>query len=215
MLMGGRAAEEVALHDIRTGASNDIERATAIARKMICEWGMSEKLGPVAYGKKEEQVFLGKEFGHSREYSEQTAQSIDAEVSRIVDSSYKKAVKMLRDNMDILNGLAQALIEHETLDSGAVDKITKSNGDYSKIVVSRKKARKKAPSKKTGESYTASATKATTEKSETKGDGSKETASKSTTKKETKLASARSKAKVKSDTKAEETTEKTKKSETS
>jgi len=152
MLLGGRAAEQVALSDIRTGASNDIERATAIARKMVCEWGMSKNLGPVAYGKKEEQVFLGKEFAHQREYSESTALAIDKEVDGIIKSAYHKAVELLTENRETLDGLAGALIEHETLDAKAINEIIEKKGDYSNIVVTaRHLPPKRTSSKKDSE----------------------------------------------------------------
>jgi len=161
MLLGGRAAEKVALSDIRTGASNDIERATAIARKMVCEWGMSEKLGPVAYGKKEEQIFLGKEFAHQREFSESTALTIDKEVNAIIKSAYQKAIELLTENRDTLDGLADALIEHETLDANAINEIIEKKGDYSKIVVTvrqlppkRTSSKKEEPKEKSGEEET-------------------------------------------------------------
>jgi len=148
MLLGGRAAEQVALSDIRTGASNDIERATAIARKMVCEWGMSKNLGPVAYGKKEEQIFLGKEFAHQREYSESTALAIDKEVDGIIKSAYQKAVELLTENRGTLDGLASALIEHETIDAKAINEIIAKKGDYSGIVVTVRQVPPKRKSKK-------------------------------------------------------------------
>ncbi len=103
VLMGGRAAEELILKDITTGAGNDIERATDIARRMVCEWGMSEELGPLTFGKKEEQIFLGREIAQHRDYSEQTAQSIDEEVNKLVNGAYRQAKQILSDNIDILN----------------------------------------------------------------------------------------------------------------
>ncbi len=134
MLLGGRAAEEVALDDIRTGASNDIMQASKIARKMVCEWGMSDKLGPISFSEKEGQVFLGKDLGHSKEYSEKTATLIDSEISKIITDGRRKAIELLKENMNTLTGLAKALIEHETLDAKAVDDIIKDRGDYSNIV---------------------------------------------------------------------------------
>ncbi len=106
ILLGGRAAEELVLKDFTTGAGNDIERATNLARKMVCEWGMSDEMGPLSYGKKEEQIFLGREFATHKDYSEETAQKIDKEVSRIVMTSYESAKKILSDHMDILNRIA-------------------------------------------------------------------------------------------------------------
>jgi cell division protease FtsH len=115
VLMGGRAAEELVLEQTTTGAGNDIERATDTARKMVCEWGMSEKLGPLTFGQKEEQIFLGREFAQHRDYSEETAVRIDKEITRLVSEAYETARKILENNMDALHGLAQALLERETL----------------------------------------------------------------------------------------------------
>ena len=103
-LFGGRAAEELVFKDITTGAGNDIERATDIARRMVCEWGMSEKLGPLAYEKREGPVFLGMSNGATREYSESKAEEIDAEVLKFDDPGYKMAKKRVAENMDILHG---------------------------------------------------------------------------------------------------------------
>ncbi len=122
-LFGGRAAEELVFKDVTTGAGNDIERATDIARRMVCEWGMSEKLGPLAYEKREGPIFLGLNQGTSREYSESKAEEIDREVYEIVRTGYEKAKKILIENMDILHRLAQALLEHETIDGNEVDMI--------------------------------------------------------------------------------------------
>jgi cell division protease FtsH len=121
VLMGGRAAEEIFLNHMTTGAGNDIERATEIARKMVCEWGMSERLGPLTYGQKEEQIFLGKEFSRHRDYSEDTAISIDAEIRRIVTDNYEKARKVIEDNKELVIHMADALLERETLDSGEIE----------------------------------------------------------------------------------------------
>lgn len=120
-LMGGRIAEELIFNHKTTGAGNDIERATDLARRMICEWGMSDKLGPVTFGKKEEQVFLGREMGHSREFSEATAQAIDNEVREIVEKSYRRARELLSSNIDILHSMSLALLEYETLDKDDID----------------------------------------------------------------------------------------------
>ncbi|GJQ19900.1 MAG: ATP-dependent zinc metalloprotease FtsH [Bacteroidia bacterium] len=121
--LGGRAAEKIVFNQITTGAGNDIERATEIARKMVCEWGMSEKLGPLAYGTKEEELFLGREITRSRNFSENTAIAIDAEVKRIVSTSMKRAEKILRDNLKSLHRLANALLEREILDAEEIDKV--------------------------------------------------------------------------------------------
>ncbi len=121
ILLGGRAAEELVLHDFTTGAGNDIERATNLARKMVCEWGMSDKMGPLSYGKKEEQIFLGREFATHKDYSEETAKNIDAEVISIVTRNYEKAKKLLSDHIDILHKIAGELLEKEVLNGPEID----------------------------------------------------------------------------------------------
>lgn len=121
ILLGGRAAEEIVLHDFTTGAGNDIERATNLARKMVCEWGMSEKLGPLSYGKKEEQIFLGREFATHKDYSEETAKNIDAEVMSLVMRNYEKAKKLLNDHIDIMHKIAGELLEKEVLNGTEID----------------------------------------------------------------------------------------------
>jgi len=123
MLLGGRAAEELVLKQMTTGAGNDLEKASDLARKMICEWGMSEKLGPLTFGKKEEQIFLGREFAQHRDYSEKTAQLIDTEVSALVNNSHKQALDLLQRNIEVLHSLAQILLEKETLDSAEINEI--------------------------------------------------------------------------------------------
>jgi cell division protease FtsH len=119
VLMGGRSAEEIFLGHITTGAGNDIERSTDIARNMVCEWGMSE-LGPLAFGKKDEAIFLGREIAQHRDYSEDTAIQIDKEVRRIVNAAYEKARGILSDNRDVLERIAQALLEREVIDAAEV-----------------------------------------------------------------------------------------------
>ena len=119
VLMGGRSAEEIFLGHITTGAGNDIERATDIARNMVCEWGMSE-LGPLAYGKKEEAIFLGREIAQHRDYSEDTAIQIDKEVKRIVNGGYERATNLLLNNRETLERIAQALLEREVIDANEV-----------------------------------------------------------------------------------------------
>ncbi len=121
ILMGGRLAEEIIFGQITTGAGNDIEVATDLARAMVCEWGMSEKLGPLAFGKREGEVFLGREIGQRQDYSEQTAIEIDAEVRRIVFENYERARKVLLENLEILKAIAEALLEYETLDTSDID----------------------------------------------------------------------------------------------
>ncbi len=121
ILMGGRLAEELTFGQKTTGAGNDIEVATNLARSMVCEWGMSEKMGPLAFGKKEGEVFLGREMATAQTYSEQTARDIDAEVHRIVVEQYERAKRVLLENQDMLNKIADALIEYETLDAADID----------------------------------------------------------------------------------------------
>jgi cell division protease FtsH len=116
VLMGGRLAEEIFLHQMSTGAGNDIERATEMARKMVCEWGMSG-LGPLTFGKKEEQIFLGRELAQHRDFSEETARQIDAEVRRFVNDGYDSAKKLIEENRDKLARIAEALLEREVLDA--------------------------------------------------------------------------------------------------
>ncbi|MBN2372168.1 ATP-dependent zinc metalloprotease FtsH [bacterium] len=123
ILMGGRAAEELVLNTMSNGAGNDIERATNIARKMVCEWGMSEKMGPLTFGKKEEQIFLGKEFAQHKDYSEATAVLIDDEVKRIVTDNYKKAKEILQKNKSKLKKLADALLENEVMDGIEIERL--------------------------------------------------------------------------------------------
>ncbi len=123
ILLGGRAAEEIVLMDYTTGSGNDIERATDLARKMVCEWGMSDEMGPLSFGKKEEQIFLGREFATHKDYSEATAEKIDREVSRIVSENYAKAKELLSKNLDTLHKLATELLEKEVLSSDELDMI--------------------------------------------------------------------------------------------
>jgi cell division protease FtsH len=126
ILMGGRAAEEIVLNMQTTGAGNDIEKASELARKMVCDYGMSENLGPLNFGKKEEQIFLGREISQHRDYSEMTAQKIDEEVRDIVTGAYEKANQLITDNLDTLHRMAKALLEKETLDSKDIDDIMAS-----------------------------------------------------------------------------------------
>lgn len=123
MLMGGRMAEELVFQQHNSGASNDIEKASDIARRMVCEWGMSEKMGPLAFGKKEGEVFLGRDFGSTQDYSEQTAQEIDAEVRRIVTEQHDRCKELLSANLETLKQIADALREYETIDKNDIDTI--------------------------------------------------------------------------------------------
>jgi cell division protease FtsH len=123
ILMGGRAAEQIVLEMQTTGAGNDIERASDLARKMVCDYGMSEELGPLTFGRNDEQIFLGREIAQHRDYSELTAQKIDDEVRRILTSSYDRSAQIIKDNLDALHRMANALLERETLDSGDISRI--------------------------------------------------------------------------------------------
>lgn len=121
--LGGRAAEKIVFNQLTTGAGNDIEKATGIARKMVCEWGMSEKLGPLAYGSKEEEIFLGREITKHKDFSEQTAQDIDSEIKKIVMAGMERAEKILNENVDLLHKLSKELLEREILDNEEIEKI--------------------------------------------------------------------------------------------
>jgi cell division protease FtsH len=123
ILMGGRVAEELVRGELTTGAGNDIERSTYIARKMVCEWGMSEKLGPVTFGQKQEAIFLGREFGRHQDYSESTARDIDNEVKEIVLFCYDRAKKLLKTNIHVLHKVANTLLEKEVVDGVEIKRI--------------------------------------------------------------------------------------------
>jgi len=137
ILLGGRAAEELILNDFTTGAGNDIERATDLARKMVCEWGMSDEMGPLTYGKKDEQIFLGRELSTHKDYSEETAQKIDQEVSKIVTENYDRAKKLLSDNTDILHRMSEELLVKEVLNADELD-----------AIVNTKKKKRRSPRRK-------------------------------------------------------------------
>ncbi|MDL1982529.1 MAG: cell division protein FtsH, partial [Deltaproteobacteria bacterium] len=123
---GGRVAEEVVFNRISTGAANDIKQATDIARQMVRSWGMSEELGPLSYSKGEEQIFLGREISHPRDYSEETARKIDEEVTILIKNSYKRSKKILNENIDILHKLAELLLEKETVKGDELDDLIRS-----------------------------------------------------------------------------------------
>jgi cell division protease FtsH len=135
VLLGGRAAEELALHHMTTGAGNDLERATDLARRMVTEWGMSEKLGPLTFGKKDEQIFLGREIAKHKDYSEKIAEEIDEEVRNLVTGAYEESKKLLADNYDLLNSFAGELLEKETINGNDIDRM-----------IQELKAKKAAPS---------------------------------------------------------------------
>ncbi len=121
MLLGGRVAEELILDQVTTGASNDIERATKMARSMVCQWGMSEKLGPMTFGESQDQVFLGKELVQHKDFSEDTSRLIDSEVRRIIDTAYETANKLLSENEDLLHKVSDALLDRETISGDDID----------------------------------------------------------------------------------------------
>ncbi len=123
ILMGGRVAEELVFSWISTGAGNDLERATELARKMVCEWGMSDKMGPLTFGKKEEMIFLGREIAQHQDYSEETAQQIDREVRRFVTDAYERAKELVKSRLEALHSLATALLEREVLEGPEIDGI--------------------------------------------------------------------------------------------
>lgn len=125
VLLGGRAAEEIVLHHMTTGAGNDLERATDLARRMVTEWGMSEKLGPLTFGKKDEQIFLGREIAKHKDYSEKIAEEIDDEVRNIVTGAYEEAKRLLSDNYYLLEAFAKALLEKETMNGFEIDELIK------------------------------------------------------------------------------------------
>jgi cell division protease FtsH len=124
--MAGRIAEEIIAGDISSGAAGDIQQATSIARAMVCQWGMSDKLGMVQYGGDHDQVYMGRDMVQRKDYSEFTAQEIDAEVKRIINESYDRAKKLIEDNRDKLDIIANALLEYESLDGTQVSDIVKT-----------------------------------------------------------------------------------------
>ena len=128
VMFGGRVAEEIVLGHTTTGAGDDIEKATELARRMVCEWGMSEKLGPMTFGKKEEQIFLGRDFTQMKEYSEKTAVEIDTEVRGIIMGAYERAKGLLQANIEVLHKMAERLLEKEVLDGAEVTDIIQSFG---------------------------------------------------------------------------------------
>ena len=128
IMLGGRAAEELVLGQITTGAGNDIEHASELTRKMVCEWGMSDRLGPVAFGRKDDEIFLGRDFVRRVEYSESTAIEIDQEVRRIITEAFERARTLLRKNLEALHKLAEALLEREVLDGSDIDEIIRLYG---------------------------------------------------------------------------------------
>jgi len=136
VMMGGRVAEEIIFGQLTTGASNDLQQATSMARRMVCEWGMSDKLGPLHFGKREAEVFLGRDFADGgRDFSEQTALEIDSEVRRIVTENYERAKRVIEQNLDKLKLLAEGLLEVETLDGNDIDKLFRGEKLEKKVVL--------------------------------------------------------------------------------
>ena len=142
VLYGGHIAEKIIFNEVSTGAGNDIIRASDIARRMVCEWGMSTKLGPLTFGKKNEQIFLGREISQHRDYSELTAELIDAEVKDIVETSMREAEEMLKNNMKLFTGMAEALIERETLNAEEI-KLLVNGEPLPPLLNGKKKSKKK------------------------------------------------------------------------
>ncbi len=146
-LFGGRAAEEMIFGDITAGSRNDIKVATGLARQMVCEWGMSEKMGPMTYGEHEQHLFLGREITRSSDYSEETAREIDREIKLIIDQCDRRAKKLLSDNRDKLLAIAEALLQYEVLDDVEVSQIIQTGKLTRKTGRGRKRSRKPAPEK--------------------------------------------------------------------
>ena len=136
ILLGGRVAEELIFKEITTGSGNDIERASEMARKMVCEWGMSEEMGPLTFGKKEEQIFLGREISQHRDYSESTATKLDAEVRKLIIKSNDKVKQLLSDNLDKLKQMAELLLDVETIDKDHIEAIMLGTSPVTKKPVS-------------------------------------------------------------------------------
>jgi len=155
IIMGGRAAEEIALGEQTSGAGNDIERATEVAHKMVCEWGMSDAMGPLTFGKKDEEIFLGRDFGVKKDYSDKTAEMIDDEIKKIVSTAHERAVDLMRSNRDKLEALANALLEREVLEGNEIEMLMqgkklpalamteRSDGEPASSQSERRKERKK------------------------------------------------------------------------
>jgi cell division protease FtsH len=123
ILLGGRIAEEITMKGMTTGAGNDLERSTELARKMVCEWGMSDQMGPLTFGKKEEQIFLGREIAQHQDYSEDTAIHIDQEIRRVVITNYDRARKLLEQSRPALDRIADELLAREVLDAEQVRRV--------------------------------------------------------------------------------------------
>ncbi len=143
-LLGGRSAEKLIYNEYTTGAGNDIKRSTELARKMVCEWGMTDTLGPITYGEKQEEIFLGREIAQHRDYSEETAKQIDAEIRKIVDEAIVDVDKLLKDNIELLHRMTKALLERENLDGEEIERLM--NGEELEPIKPKKvKGSKKQP----------------------------------------------------------------------
>ncbi len=142
VLLGGRAAEIIKYNDMTNGAANDIENATNMARKMVCEWGMSKRLGPLAFGKKDNEIFLGREIATHKDYSEETAIAIDQEVRKFVETAQQHAESILRGNLDKLEALSTELLKHEILASDQIDRILNGGSGFTKKQIIRHRRRK-------------------------------------------------------------------------
>ncbi|NMD43388.1 MAG: cell division protein FtsH, partial [Firmicutes bacterium] len=142
-LLAGRVAEQVVLDEISTGAQNDLERATAIVRQMITEYGMSDALGPITLGHKQDQVFLGRDLARDRDYSEEIAKAIDLEIRRTIDHCYQRAQEILLENRDKLDAIAGALLEKETLDAGEITALVEGKS-LEEIEAARREKEKEA-----------------------------------------------------------------------
>ncbi len=140
-LLGGRAAEKLIFDEMTTGAGDDIRRSTELARKMVCQWGMTDALGPITYGEKQEEIFLGREIAQHRDYSEETARRIDKEIRQIVDDATKDVDALLHENIETLHRLTNALLERESLDGDEIDKII--NGEELEPVKTKKNSKTK------------------------------------------------------------------------
>ena len=134
ILLGGRAAEEIVLNQLTTGAGDDLEKATEMARKMVCEWGMSDKLGPLTFGKNEEYIFVGREVARHKDYSEETALQIDVEIKRIIRDCAHRTRVILEENLEKLHTLARALLERESLDGEEVALILRTGTPFGAAV---------------------------------------------------------------------------------
>ena len=140
VLMGGRCAEKLIFNDTSTGAGNDIATATDISRKMVCEWGMSDRIGPLTFGKKSEEVFLGREISHSKDYSDEISQIIDEEISIFVKTAEENADTILKTNIDELKNIANALLEYEAISGDEMQKVI--NGEAIVRIESKEKKKR-------------------------------------------------------------------------